>query len=283
LQTAESAASSHSLKTDNSRPESSERDEEDDKEEESEKSTSEEEFQEVQEALGQSIVESPIEEQSPETKPINIDLPSPSTVTHPNPIFPPTLITMTTPAGTAAAAAPTGSPKELRVNTPTPFEGDRSKLRTFLLDCKLYLAINREIYDHDDKKIAFVLSYLTGGDASMWKNQWLQSKQTGANLNLGTYAAFFTDLTDAFKEEEQAQNALHKIHNLQQSKNMLVEELNTEFRLLVGRAGLTMPTTAVAPAPTIGIDSNETLLIDAYRRALNPKSCTRILMGETTP
>jgi len=189
---------------------------------------------------------------------------------------------MTTPA-TNAAAATAGSPKEIRVNTPTPFNGDRSKLRTFLLDCELYLVINREIYDHDDKKIAFVLFYLTGGDASMWKNQWLQSKRTGTTLTLGTYAAFFADLTDAFREEEQVQNSLHKIHNLRQSKNMLVEELNTEFRLLVGKAGLTMPTTAIVPAANATIDSNETLLIDAYRRALNPKTCTRILLGETTP
>ena len=186
-----------------------ERDKEDDNEEESERSTSEEEFQEVQEALGQSVVESPTEERSSEAEPINIDLPSPSAVTHPNPILPPTPIAMATPT-----AAMTGSPKELRVNTPTPFEGDRSKLRTFLFDCKLYLLINQEIYDHDDKKITFVLSYLTGGDASMWKNQWLQSKRTGTTITLGTYAAFFADLTDAFKEEEQVQNALYKIHNL---------------------------------------------------------------------
>jgi len=64
---------------------------------------------------------------------------------------------------------------------------------------------------------------------------------------------------------------------------MLVEELNTEFRLLVGRAELTWPTTAVIPAANIVIGSNETLLIDTYRRALNPKTCTRILMGEMTP
>ena len=188
-------------------------DKEDD-EEESERSTSKEEFQEVQEALGQSVAESLTEEQSPKIELINIDLPSPSTATHLNPIFPPTPITMTTPAGTAAAAALTGSPKELRVNTPTPFEGDRSKLRTFLLNCKLYLVINREIYNHDDKKITFVLSYLTEGDASMWKNQWLQLKRTGATITLGTYAAFYADLTDAFKEEEQVQNTLYKIHNL---------------------------------------------------------------------
>jgi len=223
-QTAESAASSHSLETDNSHPESSERDEEDDEEEESEKLTSEEEFQEVQEALGQPVVELPTEERSSEPEPINVDLPSPSAITHPNPILPPTPTAMATPA-----AATTGTPKELRVNTPTPFEGDRSKLRTFLLNCELYLLINQEIYDHDDKKITFVLSYLTGGDASMWKNQWLQSKRTGATITLGTYVAFYDDLTNAFKEEEQVQNTLHKLHNLRQTKYMLAEELNTEF------------------------------------------------------
>jgi len=113
-----------------------------------------------------------------------------------------------------ATPATTGTPKELRINTPMPFEGDRSKLRTFLQDCEIYLLINHKIYDQDDKKITFILSYLTGGDASMWKNQWIQSKRAGATLNLGTYAAFYTDLTDAFREEEQVQNALHKIHNL---------------------------------------------------------------------
>jgi len=98
----------------------------------------------------------------------------------------------------------------------------------------------------------------------MWKNQWLQLKRTGTTITLGTYAAFFDDLTNAFKEEEQVQNALHKLHNLRQTKNMLVKELNTEFRLLVGRAGLTWPTTTVVPVANVVIGSNETLLIDAY-------------------
>jgi len=83
LQTAESAASSHSLKTDNSHP-SLEREKEDDKEEESERSTSEEEFQEVQEVLGQPAIESPTEEQSSKIELIDIDLPSLSIITHPN-------------------------------------------------------------------------------------------------------------------------------------------------------------------------------------------------------
>lgn len=100
---------------------------------------------------------------------------------------------------------------------------------------------------------------------------------------LGTFQGFLNNFNDTFKEEEQAQSALFKLQNLRQSKNMLVEELNTEFRLLIGQAGLTMPTTGVNPPITTVIGSNKTLLINSYRRALNPSIGTKFLMGKTKP
>ena len=98
----------------------------------------------------------------------------------------------------------------------------------------------------------------------MQKNQWLQSKRTGTTFILETFANFYAKLMDAFREEEQTQNTLYKIHNLQQSKNMLVKESNTKFCMLVGRASLTIPTTAANPVTTATIDSNKTLLINTY-------------------
>ncbi|PPR07176.1 hypothetical protein CVT24_010132 [Panaeolus cyanescens] len=55
------------------------------------------------------------------------------------------------------------SEKELRIGLPTPFSGDRSKLASFIQDCKLYLTINEGLYHNDERKIAFVLSFMTGG------------------------------------------------------------------------------------------------------------------------
>ena len=46
--------------------------------------------------------------------------------------------------------------KELRINYPTEFDGNRENLENFLQDCHLYLGINDEIYNNDLKKIVFM-------------------------------------------------------------------------------------------------------------------------------
>jgi hypothetical protein len=38
------------------------------------------------------------------------------------------------------------------------------------------LKVNRHTYDNNDKKISFILSYLTGGNAAVWKQQFIQTK-----------------------------------------------------------------------------------------------------------
>ena len=48
--------------------------------------------------------------------------------------------------------------REKNINKPTPFTGDRKKVETFIQECKMYLRINRYIYEDDEDKIAFVLS-----------------------------------------------------------------------------------------------------------------------------
>jgi hypothetical protein len=55
--------------------------------------------------------------------------------------------------------------KKYRINKPTPFTGDRTKIRWFLQDCLRYLDINQNIYDTDRLKIGFTLSYMNDGEA----------------------------------------------------------------------------------------------------------------------
>ena len=61
--------------------------------------------------------------------------------------------------------------REIKLNPPKPFSGKRSELRRFLQDCEVYLFINKELYDNDDKKVAFVLLFMNGGDAEAWKEE----------------------------------------------------------------------------------------------------------------
>ena len=48
---------------------------------------------------------------------------------------------------------------------------ERMDLNWFLQDIFIYLGlfINKDYYDTDEKKISFVLSFLTEGDAAIWK------------------------------------------------------------------------------------------------------------------
>ena len=88
------------------------------------------------------------------------------------------------------------APKEARMGVPTPFSGKRGELKKFLMTCKMHLQANRAIYDNDEKKVVFVLSFMTEGDAATWREQWLDEldeKAKTANktdMDFGTFANF---------------------------------------------------------------------------------------------
>jgi hypothetical protein len=63
----------------------------------------------------------------------------------------------------------TTTPKEIGINKPTPFDGNRKKVESFLQKCKVYLQINKAIYTTDETKIAFILSFVNEKEALKWK------------------------------------------------------------------------------------------------------------------
>src|SRR6266481_5421515 len=65
------------------------------------------------------------------------------------------------------------SSKEIGLNKPTPFDGDRKKIRKFIQECNIYMAVNHEIYRDDQTKIAFVLSYMNEKEAARWKETYI--------------------------------------------------------------------------------------------------------------
>ena len=73
------------------------------------------------------------------------------------PLIPP-LITMTT----------TTKPIELHISTPETYDGSFETSKQWLNNVQLYLLANKDIYDNNDKKIAFILSYMTKGSALTW-------------------------------------------------------------------------------------------------------------------
>ena len=143
---------------------------------------------------------------------------------------------MTQPQSQTNAA--NGNTKELGLSRPTPFTGDRQKVNTFLQEYNLYLLVNRAIYNTDEAKIVFILSYMTDKEVLQWKEQYLTSiTDNHRNMMLSGYGAFITLLKEAFKPVDKTSEAMNKLCMIREG-NRPAEELVTEFRLLARQANL---------------------------------------------
>ena len=76
--------------------------------------------------------------------------------------------------------------KEAQMGVPTPFLGKRGDLKKFLMTCKMHLQVNRAIYDNNEKKVVFVLSFMT--DVKLWEYPiLLGQKRCGIEIWIGKY------------------------------------------------------------------------------------------------
>ena len=93
--------------------------------------------------------------------------------------------------------------KKTELNPPKVFTGKRTDLQRFLQDTFVFLTINKEHYNTDDKKIAFVMSFMTDGDAALWKQEFISkvirdSVTAGNEITFGTYKSFIESLEKSF-------------------------------------------------------------------------------------
>ncbi|PPQ94947.1 hypothetical protein CVT25_003955 [Psilocybe cyanescens] len=163
--------------------------------------------------------------------------------------------------------------RELSLSKPTPFNGERFKSKKFFQECILYMGINKDVYDTEPKWIEFILSYMQEGNAVIWKQQFVQNKLNldRGDIDLPTYKEFIDKFQKAFKPEEEDIDALDKLNMLRQ-KNLTTEQLVTKFKLLVGEAGMSNDS-----------DTVNKLLIEAFKKALNPALVQKIIQSEKRP
>jgi hypothetical protein len=90
----------------------------------------------------------------------------------------------------------TTTAKEVKLCAPTDFHGARELTTKFLQEVEMYMHANVEIYNTEEKKVLFALSFMNGGVAGSWK----QGK-TAAYLkarNFGTFDEFKQAVQTAF-------------------------------------------------------------------------------------
>ena len=125
---------------------------------------------------------------------------------------------------------------EVKIRAPPDFTGERAKAKQFISSCELYFAVNGSIYDTDTKKVAFALSFMTGGAAAAWKEQKL-TLYAATTPAWPTWATFKTDFTSAFSavsDEATAKNELKVMY-----QDGPVDDYIAKFRDIIGRSGIT--------------------------------------------
>jgi Retrotransposon gag protein len=133
--------------------------------------------------------------------------------------------------------------ENIKLNPLTPFTGKRSDFMLFMQDVFVYLKVNKTTYDNDNKKISFILSYLTGGDAAVWKQQFIQTKieeSVDANNDKpdwGSYKEFVEALKKTFQPYDELAEALEDMKKLRLGDGSIMEH-NSRFRLLVSQTGM---------------------------------------------
>ena len=137
-------------------------------------------------------------------------------------------------------AAPTIKKTEL--NLPRIFTGKRTDLRRFLQDTFIFLTINKEHYNNDNKKIAFIMSFMTDGDATLWKEEFIgkvirDSVVRGDNISFGSYKKFIKSLEKLFSPYDVPGDALDAMKHLWMGDRSFEEHL-AKFKLLMSQSGL---------------------------------------------
>jgi Domain of unknown function (DUF4939) len=169
-------------------------------------------------------------------------------------------------------AQPVNGTKELNLNKPEAFNGNRDGFKEFLQNVGVYMDVNHKTYNNDLRKIVFVLSFMTTGSAAIWKVQFIEeayAKPAPANPNdrLGAYTQFRKDLIEAFSMFDSVGDALDELQSLRKKKNKLIDEHIARFKML---------------ATELKIDTTNPLSIELFKETL-PWGLTLELMKLETP
>jgi hypothetical protein len=173
---------------------------------------------------------------------------------------------------TLTMAQPTNGSKELNLNKPEPFDGNRDNFKKFSQNVEVYMDVNHETYNNDLRKMAFILSFMATGSEATWKAQFINeayARPAPPNLNdrLGTYTQFRKDLMEAFSMFDSVGDALDELQSLRKKKTESIDEHIAKFKMLAAKSK---------------IDTTNPLTIELFKETL-PWGLTLQLMKLETP
>ncbi|KAI5115798.1 hypothetical protein M0805_007834 [Coniferiporia weirii] len=144
--------------------------------------------------------------------------------------------------------------KEINLAKPNEFDGTREYARRFLSSCKTYLHVNKHIYDTDELKINFVLSFMQTRTAGDWAinceslasayNVDSKGNKLTTIVGYGTWDNFVKDFKTTFITTDDTNEAQQALIKLKQTGT--ADDFNNQFQSLATRSGITSPKALIA-------------------------------------
>jgi hypothetical protein len=152
-------------------------------------------------------------------------------------------------------------------NPPTPFDGTPEKLDTFLFELGHYLALNDTLFPSDKKKILFAFTFLKGGSAGAWKEDWSKDHETDLKDDKIKMDDFVKSLEDAFKVYNKPAEAFLHLQGAQKTKDQSIYRFIETFKQWKRDSQIT----------------DEMVLMNYFYQALPPQLRKKIMTSDSPP
>ena len=123
--------------------------------------------------------------------------------------------------------------ERVEVAKPQIFDGTPAKVRRFISACKLYIRM-RMREELVEGQMQWVLSYVQGGSADVWKENIMEELKSG-KIEYELVEEFLTSLKREFGEREEKSVKVAELRKLEQ-EGKTMEEFVQEFRRAARRS-----------------------------------------------
>ena len=158
-------------------------------------------------------------------------------------------------------------PQELKLGQPPTFNGTPEKARGWFNNTQLYLLVNKEIYNDNDRKIAFALSFMREGSAALWALTKTEAALKRNPPNFGTWQGFLNKFSASFILKNTKDQAIAWMMTTKVDKKTPFMDYISQFK----------------NNATLSEINNQDVLINFYSRGIPPFLMKKIYGMDTVP